>query len=177
MAMDAFQLINRIENLIETGNRVPLTRKVMLEEQALFDIIDQLRVSIPDDIKMAQSILQQRDSLLADAQADAQRILEQADREARERIEMSDFVQLAKQRADEVVHEADQQAQEMLRLAAQQAERQRQEADEYSLEVLRKVDSQLVALMTGLRKGIDTLEAQRMTRQASDQLRSPLPEG
>jgi vacuolar-type H+-ATPase subunit H len=170
--MDAFHLINRIEALVETGNRVPLTRRVIIEETALFDIIDQLRVSIPDDIKQAQAILQQRDSLLSDAHHQSQKVLEDAEQKAREIIEMSDFVQLAKQRADEVTHDAEQQAHQILVQAEADARAKRQEADIYYLDVLRKLDGQLVSLMHNVRTGIDALESQVGARTGSGQANS-----
>ena len=159
--MEAFNLINRIETLVESGGRVPLTRKIMVEDQALFEVIDQLRVSIPNDVKMADEILQQRDEILAQSRAESQRIIDDAHRQAAEKIEMSESVQLAKQRADELVHEAEQRSQELRRLVEQQTRQQRREVDEYGLDVLHKIDSQLLQLTSQVRRGIDAIEARK----------------
>jgi vacuolar-type H+-ATPase subunit H len=156
--MDAFHLINRMEALVEAGNKVPLTRKVIVEEQQLYDIIDELRLSLPDDIREAQAILAQRDSLINDAHSHAQRVMSDAELQARDIVEKSDFVQLARIRAEELTRDAEAQADGMLRSAEQRASQQRQEADLYALDTLRKLDAQLVSLLAGVRKGIDALE-------------------
>ncbi len=173
--MDAFNLINRIETLVESSGRVPLTRKVMIEDQALFEVIDQLRVSIPNDLKMAEEILQQRDEILAQSRAESQRIIDDAHRRAAEKLEMSDSVQLAKQRADELVHEAEQQSQELLQLVEQQTRRQRREVDDYGLDVLHSIDSRLLELTSQVRRGINAIEARKTAgpKDAGDEAPTP----
>lgn len=156
--MEALNLINRIEALVEASNRIPMTHKVIVDEGSLFDLIDQLRLSLPDDIQQAQALLQERESLLSDAYEQSRRILEDAEQKAREIVEMSDFVQLAQQRADEVLSDADLQSQQILREAQQRAAQQREEADAYALETLRRLDGQLVMLINAVRKGIDQLD-------------------
>ena len=51
--MDILHLVDRMEELFNSGKQVPLTRNVMVDENAFMDIIDQMRISIPEEIKSA----------------------------------------------------------------------------------------------------------------------------
>ena len=63
--MDIHTLIDKLEDLASQGRSVPLTRNVIVDEDRLLDIIDQMRVSIPDEINRGKQILAQRDRILA----------------------------------------------------------------------------------------------------------------
>ena len=65
--MDILHLVDRLEELFNNSKPIPLTHNVMVDENAFMDIIDQMRISIPDDIKKAQQIMAQKDRILAQA--------------------------------------------------------------------------------------------------------------
>jgi fructose-specific phosphotransferase system component IIB len=71
--MDILHLVDRLEELFNNSKPIPLTHNVMVDENAFMDIIDQMRISIPDDIKKAQQIMAQKDRILAQAQEEANR--------------------------------------------------------------------------------------------------------
>ena len=73
--MDILHLFDRMEELINTGKAVPLTRNVMVDENAFMDIIDQMRISIPEEIKKSPADNAQKDRILAQAQEEANRTL------------------------------------------------------------------------------------------------------
>ena len=66
--MDILHLIDRLEELFNDSKAVPLTRNVMVDEDKMLDIIDQMRIAIPDEVKKAQQIITQKDRFLAQAQ-------------------------------------------------------------------------------------------------------------
>ena len=63
--MDILQLIDRLEELFNESKTIPLTRNVMVDEDRMLDIIDQMRIAIPEEVKKAQQLLGQRDRVLA----------------------------------------------------------------------------------------------------------------
>ena len=65
--MDILQLIDRLEELFNESKNIPLTRNVMVDEDRMLDIIDQMRIAIPEEVKKAQQLLGQRDRVLAQA--------------------------------------------------------------------------------------------------------------
>ena len=73
--MDILQLIDRLEELFNQSKSIPLTRNVMVDEDRMLDIIDQMRIAIPEEVKKAQQLLGQRDRVLAQAQEEANRTL------------------------------------------------------------------------------------------------------
>ncbi len=73
--MDILHLVDRLEELFNESRPFPLTHSVLVNEDRMLDIIDQMRVSIPEEIKKAQQILAQRDRILAQAQEEANRTI------------------------------------------------------------------------------------------------------
>ena len=70
--MDILHLVDRLEELFNESRAIPLTHQVVVDEDRMLDIIDQMRVSIPDEVKKAQQLLSQRDRILAQAQEEDQ---------------------------------------------------------------------------------------------------------
>ena len=62
--MDILQLIDRLEELFNESKNVPFTKNVMVDEDRMLDIIDQMRIAIPEEVKKAQQLLGQRDRIL-----------------------------------------------------------------------------------------------------------------
>jgi len=155
--MDLLFLIDRLEALVAEGRSLPWG-KVILDRQRLFNLVDQMRVAVPGDLREAQQIVQEKDGILDAAKTEAQRILAAAEAEYRQRIEHSDFVKLGQARAKEIVDEAHNKAQELIAAAESQAATRKKEADQYTLEVLRKLDAQLVTLLANVKRGIELLE-------------------
>ncbi len=73
--MDILQLIDRLEELFNDAKAVPFTHNVVVDEDRMLEIIDQMRIVIPDEVKKAQQVLAQRDRVMAQAQEEADRTL------------------------------------------------------------------------------------------------------
>ncbi len=71
--MDILNLVDKLEELFSQGRSIPLTHNVVLDEDRMLDIIDQMRVSIPDEVKRSQQVLAQRDRILAQAKEEHER--------------------------------------------------------------------------------------------------------
>ncbi len=151
--MDILHLIDRLEELFNESRAVPLTRNVLVDEDKMLDIIDQMRITIPEEVKKAQQLLAQRDRILAQAQEEANRTVDIARQKANELIERDAIVLEAKRRAEEIVQQAH-----------AEAETIRQEADDYVLNVLQRLQEELERLLVQVRNGIRTLEEERSRR-------------
>ncbi len=138
--------MDRLENLLNDGWHLPLTTRTLIDERAFLDIIDQMRIAVPEEIKQARRISQEHDQLIAQARADAERILTEAQEQAAFLLQDSELLKQAEQRAKGIITEAQKQATEV-----------RRGADEYSLEVLQRLESQLESQITTVRKGIEAL--------------------
>jgi len=113
--IDILYLVDRLENLVASSRRVPLVNQIMLKEADILSILDQMRTSIPDEIKQARRILQDKERILAQAQADASKIIERAHEEAREAVNRESLLRLADEKAEQIKVEADAYVAETLR--------------------------------------------------------------
>lgn len=148
--MDILHLIDRLEELFNESRPIWFTHSVAVEEDRFLDIIDQMRVSIPEEIKKAQQILAQRDRILAQAQEEANRTLALARERSDTLVEENPVAQAAHVRADQIVAQA--------RL---EAENTRIEADEYVLETLSRLEMELEKTLNQARNGIRALQSER----------------
>src|SRR5438552_3765730 len=82
MRMDLQYLIDRLETMVTGARRMPVTNKLMLDEQELADLIDQMRTVLPEEVRSARKILRERDSVIAEAQQQADDILKTAHEQA-----------------------------------------------------------------------------------------------
>jgi F0F1-type ATP synthase membrane subunit b/b' len=104
--MDILQLIDRLEELFNESKAIPLTRNVMVDEDRMLDIIDQMRIAIPEEVKKAQQLLGQRDRVLAQAQEEANRTLEIARQKSDQLVGKDIIMQEAQRRADQILVQA-----------------------------------------------------------------------
>ena len=62
--MDILHLVDRLEELLNESRPIPLTHSVVVDEDRVLEIIDQMRISIPDEVKKSQQVLAQRDRVM-----------------------------------------------------------------------------------------------------------------
>jgi len=148
--MDILHLIDRLEELFNESRPIWFTHSVAVEEDRFLDIIDQMRVSIPEEIKKAQQILSQRDRILAQAQEEANRTLALARERSDTLVEENPVAQAAHVRADQIIAQA-----------RREAEVARLEADEYALDTLTKLEAELEKTLNQARNGIRALQSER----------------
>jgi cell division septum initiation protein DivIVA len=144
--MDILQMIDRLEELLNESRPLPFTHNVIVDEDRMLDLIDQMRVSIPEEVKKAQQLLAQRDRLIAQAQEEANRTVNLARDRSNELIER-----------DQVVQAAYSQAEQIKAQAQADGEVIKKEADEYVLESLRKLEMEMERLINQVRNGIRTI--------------------
>jgi hypothetical protein len=151
--MDILQLIDRLEELFNESKAIPLTRNVMVDEDRMLDIIDQMRIAIPEEVKKAQQLLGQRDRVLAQAQEEANRTLEIARQKADQLISKDMVVQEAQRRADQVLAQA-----------RAEAENTRADADDYVVQSLTQLQEELERITNQVNNGIRTVKEEQSRR-------------
>ena len=100
--VDILYLLDQLEEVLGTGSKVPFTSRTLVDEQEVLDILDQIRMSIPEELKAARRVSQERDQVLADAQAEADRLLRDAEQHAAGRLAEHSLVRVAEGRASEI---------------------------------------------------------------------------
>ena len=104
--MDILHLVDRLEELFNNSRAIPLTHNVIVDEDKFLDIIDQMRISVPEEVKKAQEVFTKKDRVMAQAQEEANRTLSLARDKADDLIEKEALVSDAKRRADQIVEQA-----------------------------------------------------------------------
>jgi F0F1-type ATP synthase membrane subunit b/b' len=155
--MDILQLIDRLEELFNESKSVPFTKNVMVDEDRMLDIIDQMRIAIPEEVKKAQQLLGQRDRVLAQAQEEANRTIDLA-RQKADQMVMKDVVAVEGQRRSDL----------LIAQARTEAENIRADADDYAMDSLTQLQTELERILNQVRNGISTLQDEQMKRASAN---------
>src|SRR5918995_261981 len=90
--MDVLVLIDKLDDLVHNARPVPLTDQVRVDREEIYDLLDQMRATIPEEIKQARWIVKERQEMLAEAQREAERIVKEArEREREIRLGAEDY--------------------------------------------------------------------------------------
>jgi len=153
--MDIIHLIDRLEMLItEKSFRIPFTSNVVVQEDEFLDIIDQMRVTIPEEVKLAKRTEAERERMLIQAQEEADRVVDVARDKAKALTEDHELIVFAKERAKEIETEAKKQAEDII-----------SESDEYIVDQLSELEEQLMKTLTTVRNGLHYVRETQAQRQ------------
>src|ERR1044072_2274165 len=108
--MDVLVLIDKLDDLVHNAKAVPLTDQVRIDREEIYDILDQMRATIPEEIKQARWIVKEREEMLAEAKRECDRILREAREQAVREASQTEIVKLAERQAGEGVQDAGRQA-------------------------------------------------------------------
>ena len=169
LAIDIQHLIDRLEEMVGEARRLPLGGNVVVDRRRLLDLVDQMRVAVPAEVREARDIVEQGEEMLAKARQEAEQVLSEARAQVEERLEDDQIVKAAEERGRELIRQAEEKVSTMVREAEEQvrarlaqaetaANQQMDEADRYALEMLRKLEAQIAAFMSTVRAGIESLE-------------------
>jgi cell division septum initiation protein DivIVA len=145
--MDVLVLIDKLDDLIHNARTVPLTDSVMIDREEIYDLLDQMRSTIPEEIKQARWIVKERQEMLAEAKGEAERLLAEANEKAARLASEEDIVRLAEKQAKELVEEARERERE-IRLGA----------EDYADEVLGNLEVNLEKFLAAVRRGRERLQ-------------------
>lgn len=133
---DILFLVNRLDNLIASSRKMPLVDQLLVKEADILSIIHEMRIAIPDEIKQARRIIQDKERILAQAREESERALKR----------------------EGLLHSAEERSQEILRLADEKAEQIKVEADAYVVETLRALRDHLATIEMDIGRSILSIE-------------------
>jgi cell division septum initiation protein DivIVA len=146
--MDILHLVDRMEEIIKDSRRVPFGNLRLLDESRIWPLIDQMRISVPDEMRRAERIIRETERTRAQAKEEAERIVELARQEA---------AQLAADHS--IARSADREASAIREQARQDARQIIAGADEYAFDVLCDLEQELRRALTVIENGIRAVEA------------------
>lgn len=144
--MEILKYVDQLEEIVDTAAKVPLTGKVMVNVDEIFEIIDLIRDNLPQELKEAQYAILEKDRILQEAQAKAQQELDSARREAREMVSEHEIVRHAQAEADALLERSRQTALEV-----------REGARSYANDILYQIENNLDKALYTVKKSRDEL--------------------
>ena len=145
--MDVLILIDKLDDLVHSASTLPMTDKVMIDRDQIYDLLDQMRATIPEEIKQARWIVKERQEMLQEAKDEAERLLSEAREESARLASEQEVVKRAERLAEDVMHEAEARERE-IRLGA----------EDYADEVLGVLETNLDKFLTAVRRGRERLQ-------------------
>jgi len=147
-------LIDRLEELVDGGTRIPISNRVAIDEDAFLNIVDQMRITIPQEIKEARDVREEREKHIAQAQQEARRIIAQAREDVAKQLD-----------EHSVKAEAEDQARKVIAQAESEAEEIRGGADRYAEAQLTALGQHVEQLMRVIANGLEAIDQRRSASQ------------
>src|ERR1700716_1365542 len=144
--MDVLVLIDKLDDLVHNAKAVPLTDQVRIDREEIYDILDQMRATIPEEIKQARWIVKERQEMLAEAKREQDRLLPGGRGKGGGGASQTEIVKLAERQAQEIIDEARRTAREM-----------RLEMEDWADGMLATLETNLDRFLTAVRRGRDRL--------------------
>ena len=155
--MEIFTLLETLEDILEKGRTVPFTEKCIVEKNELLDIIKEIRLNLPDELKQAKWIREERERIIAEAQKDAEDIVKEAENRIISMIDEHEITKKAYDKKNEIIAEAN----EMYREYSK-------DATNYADGLLENIEKNILSLTetlngveTSLKSALDTVQNNR----------------
>ncbi|MDI6880145.1 MAG: ATPase [Desulfitobacteriaceae bacterium] len=145
---DVLALLDELEEIVDRGTKIPMTGKVLVDDTVIFEILDKIRAGLPEEIQDAKWVLNERQRILNEAQAEAQKIVERGKTYAEKMAEENEVAKQAQAYAEDIVRQAQGFAREVKAGAAQ-----------YADELFQHVDTRLQETLQSLRRNRDELKS------------------
>jgi cell division septum initiation protein DivIVA len=145
--MDVLVLIEKLDDVIHDARGVPLSGDVRVNKEEMYDLLDQMRATIPEEIKQARWIVKERQEMLAEAKREAERIVAEAKDKQAQLVSQEEIVKQAERLAEDIVEEARARERE-IRLGA----------EDYADEILSTLEVNLQKFIGAVQRGRDKLQ-------------------
>ncbi len=150
------QLIDEIEEYIDSCKYQPLsTTKILVNKEELEELLVELRLRVPDEIKQYQKIISNQEAILSEARSQADNMGAEATAQTNELVNQHEIMQKAYASANEIIEQANGQAQAIVDNAVNDANNIRQGAVQYTDDMLRSLQTIINHTMEGARGRFD----------------------
>jgi len=111
--MDVLILLEKIEDIVEDASKFPLSNKVMIDKDEILEVINEIRLKLPDEINRASWVAKERQRILSEAQNEADELVDKVKEQQKILVEENEITKHAKQYANQILEEAELKANEM----------------------------------------------------------------
>jgi cell division septum initiation protein DivIVA len=135
-AIELDHLIDELEEVLAQGRRVPFSGRLLVDEERMLDLIDRMRVAVPEELKQARRVVAEQERLMSEARARVHAVLQE----------------------EGLLAAVDAERERLLAQAEQEAQGVRSGADEYARQVLEELQERLHKIQTSVQNGISELK-------------------
>ena len=147
-------ILDNIDEILEKSWGVPLSGgKCVVDAEKIRDLIDEVRLNLPSDLKQAKAVVADRNKIILDARNEAESIIKRA--EERAKVLVSE---------EEVVRVANEKATETLNLAQTKSKEMRQAAFDFSEDMLQKIEKAATECLGNIKETRQALKNTKTTR-------------
>lgn len=146
--MDIFARLDKLEDFIANSKRVPLSSSVMVNEAEFYDLLDDIRATLPNELKSARLVSKDRDRIMTEAQRKEEELLERAEKRAEDMVQQTEIIKQAELERDHMIDEAQEEARKIIYDAEDVADRIFGELEASLIEVKESTDEILNRINT-----------------------------
>jgi len=155
--MEILNIVDKLDALITTSLKVPVAGRTLLDAKKVQELMDQMRLAVPQDVKAAEEIVMRKEEIFNQAEVERRKIKAQAEEEFRARLNQTEVMNQATRKAHAIIEEAEHKASRVMAQADTETRTKKAEADAYSAKTLRAMEKQLTANLTSIRNGLALL--------------------
>lgn len=148
--MKVLKLLDELEDIVESSSSIPFAGKTFVDREEVLEIIKEIRLQLPDEVKQAVWIKEERQKILIEAQQEADSVIDHAKEHIEQLVEKDEVTKHAQKRSDEIIQQAQENAKEM-RLSARQ----------YTDELLSGVEHELQSMLETIKENRNELKSMR----------------
>ena len=153
--MDILHLVDRLEEIVKGSTQLPFSGIRLVDERHIWPLLDQMRISIPEEVRRAERTVREKDRTMAQAQEETERIVALARSEAAKITAEHSVARAAEQRAAAIRAQAEREAEDILA-----------GADDYAFQVLGNLEQEMKRALTVIENGLQAIQAERESREA-----------
>lgn len=144
--MEVLHLLELLEDLVEESTKLPFGSKVMIDKAKALELVRDIRIGLPDEVKQAEWINTERQRIIDDAQSEAEKMIKDTEEYIKQKVSENEITKKAEENSAVIIQKAEEKAKDL-----------KDGSREYALEVLRKLDSDLGKLNSRLQKNMQEL--------------------
>ncbi len=143
--------------MLTTSSKIPATGRTLVDAKKVMELLDQLKLAVPQDVKAAQEIIQKKDAIISQAQIEARHMRSSAEQEFNDRVDQSEVMKVARHQADEMLEDGKRKSDSILARAGAESKATQRDSDAYARQALNSLERQLTTVLTTVRKGMEEL--------------------
>ncbi len=138
--VEIINLIDMLEEIVNNGGKVPFSNKITVDKDEMLSVLNEMRMRLPGDIKMAMGVMEDKQKILMKAQKDAKDIIAEAENQREILVDEHKITQLATEQAQETVETAQRKAKEMRIGARDYVDSMLEEFEQYLQEKINELE-------------------------------------